>query len=73
MDPPLTDLISNAKVDGFVRGDGSVIVPLSPVNAETEDQGGPTKKKTKRVRLLLDARTELTNEELQVKMLPSVI
>ena len=66
-------MISDGKVDGFVRGDGSVVVPLSPVNAETEDQGGPTKKKTKRVRLLLDARTELTNEELQVKMLPSVI
>ena len=38
-----------------------------------EKDQGPMKKKTKRVRLLLDARTELTNEELQVKIFPSII
>lgn len=52
----------------FTR-DGSIVVPLLPLNAELgmEEQEGdaPAKKKTKRVRLLLDARTELTNEELQ--------
>lgn len=56
-----------------MRGDGSVIVPLSPVNAGQEDQAGPAKKKTKRVRLLLDARTELTNEELQVRIIPCLL
>ena len=49
----------------------SIVVPLSPLNPdsglETNEQGvEAVRKKTKRVRLLLDSRTELTNEELQV-------
>ncbi|KAI0076094.1 hypothetical protein K474DRAFT_1708496 [Panus rudis PR-1116 ss-1] len=55
----------------FVR-DGSVVVPLSPLRPDDADNQlgedateGPVKRKGKRVRLLLDARTELTNEELQ--------
>ena len=54
--------------------EGSVVVPLSPLNASPgpgEDTEAPKKpKRGKQVRLLLDARTELTNEELEVRLLP---
>ena len=48
--------------------DGSIIVPLSPLGSASQVDGGqaPNLKKARRVRLLLDARTELTNEELEV-------
>lgn len=61
--------------------DGSIIVPLLPLtpirDGDVEMQPNPDdslqgeaqpklKKKAKRVRLLLDARTELTDEELKV-------
>ena len=47
---------------GFAR-DGSVVFPLSPPAGQDTDK--PSRKR-KRVKLLLDARTELTDEELQV-------
>lgn len=50
-------------------GRDPIIVPLSPVApaSETPEQEAEmAQRKTKRVRLLLDSRTELTNEELQV-------
>jgi meiotic recombination protein REC8, fungi type len=48
--------------------DGSIILPLSPLGSQCrpEDEQRKQLKKSKRVRLLLDARTELTNEELEV-------
>ncbi|KAF7791880.1 hypothetical protein EIP86_002904 [Pleurotus ostreatoroseus] len=53
--------------------EGSIILPLSPLGqspgSRAQDAAGPVTgkqpKKGKRVRLLLDARTELTNEELE--------
>ncbi len=48
---------------------GSIILPLSPFNLSPirgEEEVGRPQKRKKRVRLLLDARTELTNEELEV-------
>lgn len=54
--------------------DGSIVLPLSPLGSqadgETDLRGEQQKrpKKGKRVRLLLDARTELTNEELEVRI-----
>lgn len=57
--------------------EGSVIVPLSPLDGSQQmngdgGDGQQTRqpKKTKHVRLLLDARTELTNEELEVSRVP---
>ncbi|KAI0692763.1 Rec8 like protein-domain-containing protein [Cytidiella melzeri] len=57
-----------AEVDNdFLQPDGSIIVPLSPFGTATQVNVGeaPAAKKPRRVRLLLDARTELTNEELE--------
>ena len=56
-----------------------MIVPLSPLNNSQNQDGqghateenNKTKSKKKQVRLLLDARTELTNEELEVRVLTS--
>ena len=58
--------------------EGSIILPLSPLGqspgSRAQDAAGPVTgkqpKKGKRVRLLLDARTELTNEELEVSISP---
>ena len=52
-----------------------MIVPLSPLDNSQDQQGQAhatgdsekSKSKKKQVRLLLDARTELTNEELEVR------
>ena len=51
-----------------MQPDGSVVVPFSPVGSAGQAEGGEERgaKKPRRVRLLLDARTELTNEELEV-------
>ncbi|KAI0094873.1 Rec8 like protein-domain-containing protein [Irpex rosettiformis] len=54
----------------MMQPDGSVVVPLSPFGSASQADGdywGPESnlKKPRRVRLLLDARTELTNEELE--------
>lgn len=51
----------------MIQPDGSVIVPFSPVGSQAEGGQDPSTKKPRRVRLLLDARTELTNEELEVR------
>lgn len=62
--------------------EGSIIVPLMPFSPvqdggidaiagpQLEDgaQNKPAQRKTKRVRLLLDARTELTDDELKVRL-----
>lgn len=66
-----------------IQLDGSIIVPLLPLtpiqDGDVEMQPNPDdplqgearpkpQKKAKRVRLLLDARTELTDEELKVSI-----
>lgn len=61
---------ANTATDDPVRADGSIIYPLSPLGSQAGEGGQgdqPKQKKAKRVRLLLDARTELTNEELEVR------
>ncbi|KAI0788425.1 hypothetical protein C8Q75DRAFT_768428 [Abortiporus biennis] len=54
----------------IAREEESIVVPLSPLNdpsvvMDVDAAVGVEKKKKKRVRLFLDARIELTNEELQ--------
>ena len=53
----------------MMQPDGSIIVPLSPLGSASQVDGcqASNLKKARRVRLLLDARTELTNEELEVR------
>lgn len=55
--------------DEVLGPEGSIILPLSPLGTQDAQAGdenqGKGQRKHKRVRLLLDARTELTNEELE--------
>lgn len=55
-----------------IQQNGSIILPLSPlgtaaVNGQEDGTALPART-TKRVRLLLDARTELTNAELEARI-----
>lgn len=56
--------------DEVLGPEGSIILPLSPLGTQDgrggDETQGKGQRKHKRVRLLLDARTELTNEELEV-------
>ncbi|KAJ3551713.1 hypothetical protein NM688_g4549 [Phlebia brevispora] len=64
---------ASALNDGVFHPEGSIILPLSPLNpsprpsdkAEGDELNAKQSRRPKRVRLLLDARTELTNEELE--------
>ncbi|KAH9898372.1 Rec8 like protein-domain-containing protein [Cubamyces lactineus] len=53
---------------GSLPPSGSVIVPLAPLSPDGQglQDGKPGQRKPKRVRLLLDARTELTDDELKM-------
>lgn len=68
IEPPLTEHPgTHPNVDEPFGPEGSIILPLSPLGTQAGDEAEPQgHRKGKRVRLLLDARTELTNEELEV-------
>ncbi|KAI0655106.1 Rec8 like protein-domain-containing protein [Cubamyces menziesii] len=53
---------------GSLPPSGSVIVPLAPLSPDDQgvQDGKPSQRKPKRVRLLLDSRTELTDDELKM-------
>ncbi|KAI0335243.1 hypothetical protein GY45DRAFT_1268246 [Cubamyces sp. BRFM 1775] len=53
---------------GSLPPSGSVIVPLAPLSPDGQaaPDGKPSQRKPKRVRLLLDSRTELTDDELKM-------
>ncbi|GJE86137.1 Rad21/Rec8 family protein [Phanerochaete sordida] len=68
--PAMSDDFNGNAAAAFAQ-EGSIILPLSPLGSQADRDGAaggdPQQKprKGKRVRLLLDARTELTNEELE--------